>query len=80
MATRIIQRACRLCEDGVVDITVTDHYDSSGAVIDTTEDKRKCRKGCLGRGCDFCPPEGPAPVDGSFQPAQLYMDLAVGIF
>jgi hypothetical protein len=50
MATRIIQRACRLCEDGVVDITVTDHYDSSGGVIDTTEDKRKCRKGCLGRG------------------------------
>jgi hypothetical protein len=56
VATRIIQRACRLC-GGVADVTVTDHYDSSGAVIDTTEDKRKCRKGCLGRG--VCPLEGP---------------------
>ena len=59
MAPRIIQRACRLCENGVVDVMVTDEYDSGGNVVATLEDKRICGNGCLGSRCDFCPPRRP---------------------
>jgi hypothetical protein len=48
MASRIIQRVCSQC-GGVVDAVVTDHYDSGGSVIGTTEDRAKCREGCLGQ-------------------------------
>jgi hypothetical protein len=48
MATRIIQRKCRLCKDGIVDVVVTDQYDSGGNVIGVLEQRRKCRNGCVG--------------------------------
>lgn len=49
MADRTEQRLCHLC-GGIVDVGVTDHYDSSGAIVGTTEDTKKCRGGCTGPG------------------------------